>query len=329
MKKDIQGLKLIYLMDIFKRKTNEKHGMNAKELIGELEALGIHIERKTLYRDIALLQQYGLDIIKEQNGRDIVYYIGNRDFELPELKLMVDAIQSSRFITIKKSKTLIGKIESLTNEYDAAELNRQVYVSGRIKTENEGIYYTVDNIHSAINNDKKISFQYYELYGNKVRRLKHGGDIYSVSPWIMLWDNQNYYLIGYDDRTNEIRHYRLDRMTNVFIKDEPREGKGCFRNFSVGDFSKRTFGMFSGEEKRVSIIADNSSAGIIFDRFGNDVNVEELDDGHVEINVNVNVSEQFLGWILSLGNGIRISGPEEVVEEMKSMISERSSLYKK
>ncbi len=218
MEKEKQGLKLLYLMDIFKRKTNEKHGMNAKELIDELEALGIHIERKTLYRDIALLQKYGLDIIKEQKGRDTVYYIGNRDFELPELKLMVDAIQSSRFITSKKSKTLIGKIESLTNEYDGAELNRQVYVSGRIKTENESIYYTVDSIHSAINNDKKISFQYYELYGNKIRRLKHGGEKYSVSPWIMLWDNQNYYLIAHDDRSEEIRHYEMTQALTVNLK---------------------------------------------------------------------------------------------------------------
>ena len=329
MAKEIQNLKLLYLVDIFEKKTNETHGLSAKELMEELNEYGIHVERKTLYRDIALLQKYGLDIIKDRNGRSIVYYLGNREFELPELKLMVDAIQSSRFITKKNSKTLIGKIESLTNEYDAEELNRQVYVSGRVKTENESIYYIVDSIHSAINKDRKISFQYYELFGNRIKRLRHNGDYYSVSPWIMLWNNQNYYLVAYDDKNSDIRHYRLDRMTNVNIKDEKRSGKRALKDLDVGAFTRKTFGMFSGEEKRVTIAADNSHAGILFDRFGNDTKTRAIDDDHVEIEVDVNVSDQFLGWIVSLGNEIKITGPEDVVEKMRKMLDERVRVYTK
>ena len=329
MDKEIQNLKLLYLVDIFEKKTNETHGLSAKELMEELNEYGIHVERKTLYRDIALLQKYGLDIIKDRNGRSIVYYLGNREFELPELKLMVDAIQSSRFITKKNSKTLIGKIESLTNEYDAEELNRQVYVSGRVKTENESIYYIVDSIHSAINKDRKISFQYYELFGNRIKRLRHNGDYYSVSPWIMLWNNQNYYLVAYDDKNSDIRHYRLDRMTNVNIKDEKRSGKRALKDLDVGAFTRKTFGMFSGEEKRVTIAADNSHAGILFDRFGNDTKTRAIDDDHVEIEVDVNVSDQFLGWIVSLGNEIKITGPEDVVEKMRKMLDERVRVYTK
>lgn len=329
MKDDQQGLKLLYLLEIFKRKTNENHGLSVKELIDELKTYGITVERKTLYKDMVLLQNYGIDIIKDRDGRKIVYYMGDHLFELPELKLMVDAIQSSKFITTKKSKTLIKKIESLTNEFDGAELNRQVFVSNRVKNENESIYYIVDGIHSAINCDKKISFQYFEVVGNNEKRLKHNGDLYSVSPWILLWDNQNYYLVGYDDKSNSIRHYRVDRMTTVTIKEEKRAGSEAFKSFDVGSFTRKTFGMFSGEEKRVRIWSDNASSGILFDRFGNDIEVNVADDDHIEVEVDVYVSEQFFGWILSLGSGIKILGPEDVVEKMRVLLQERNKLYEK
>ena len=329
MNEENQSLKLLYLSDILNRKTNENHGLQSQEIIDELQKCGIHEERKTLYKDIALLQKYGLDIIKERCGRSFIYYVGNRKFELPELKIIVDAIQASKFITTKKSEKLIDKIESLTSEYDETELNRQIYVTGRIKTDNESIYYIVDNIHTAINNDKKISFQYYELTGNKVRRLRHNGDFYSVSPWIMIWDNQNYYLIGYDDKSESVRHYRLDRMTNISIKDDSRNGKSIFKDFDVVSFTNRTFGMFSGEERKVKIVSKNESAGILFDRFGNDVEARSIDEDHVEIEVDVNVSEQFLGWILSLGNDIKIVEPADVVEKIKSMLRERWGIYTK
>ena len=331
MEKEANSLKLFFLAEILWRKTNETHGLSARELIEDLKSYDVKIERKTLYKDLNLLQLYGFDIIKQNSGRNVLYYLGNRSFELPELKLIVDAIQSSKFITLKKSERLIKKLGSMTSVYDENELNRQVYVAGRVKSENESIYYTIDCLHTAINNDNKINFQYYELYGNKIKRLRHNGQYYNVSPWIMLWDNQNYYMIGYDENVEDndkVRIYRLDRMKNVSINDKPRLGEAEFYDFDVGAFTKKTFGMFSGEEKKVSILSTNSSAGILFDRFGNDVICRTVDEGHVEIDVDVNVSDQFLGWILSLGNDIKITGPKEVVDRMNVLLHERIELYK-
>ena len=324
-----QRLRLLYLKDIFENKTDEKHGLSIKSIQSELKQLDINAERKTLYNDIDTLRNYGIDILKEKNGRDVLYYVGNRDFELPELKLMVDAVQSSKFITEKKSKKLIKKLELLSSEYGGKELNRQVFVSGRVKSENEKIYYTVNSIHEAINNNNKISFQYFEWYGNKEKRLRRNGEIYSVSPWLLVWNNQNYYLIGYDDRSKEIRHYRVDKMIDVNISDERRDGKKLFKDFDVAKFSKSTFGMFNGDTKTVTLCVHNELTGVLYDRFGTDIKSWTKDKEHTMFEIEVNVSDQFIGWIIALGNGVVIVEPKEVVEMMKNTLSERGKLYKK
>lgn len=241
----------------------------------------------------------------------------DRPFELPELKLLVDAIQSSKFITEKKTNALIRKLEKLVSRYEAVSLQRQVYVSGRIKTMNESIYYTVDAIHNAISENKKIRFQYYQWNTKKEMELRRNGAYYHISPWGLSWDDENYYLVGYDSEAGQIRHYRVDKMLHYQMTEEAREGKEHFQKLDMADYAKKSFGMFGGKEQDVKLLVENSLAGVIIDRFGKSVMMIPADDEHFTVNVTVLVSSQFLGWIFSLGEKVKILGPDEVVEEMR------------
>ena len=323
----IQKLKLLYLLKIMLENTDDEHGLKSTDIIRCLSEVGIKIERKTLYNDIALLKEFGIDIYQEQRGRQILYHIGNRDFELPELKLLVDLVQSSRFITKKKSQSLINKIEKLTSKHEAEQLQRQVFVSGRVKSENERIYYNVDLIHMAINSDARVNFQYFQWNINKEKELRHNGKIYDVSPWALSWDSEKYYLVGYDEDLKAIRHYRVDKILNLKLSDKQRSGKNEFCKFDIAKYSKRIFGMFDGEEKIVKLRVKNSFVGVIFDRFGTDIEIDIINNDFFEIEVEVAVSEQFLGWILALGDNVKIVEPKEVVKNMKDMLNERFNLY--
>ena len=228
-------------------------------------------------------------------------------------------MQSSHlnFITEKKSNALIKKLETLVSKYDAQKLQRQVYVSGRIKTMNESIYYTVDAIHNAISENKKIKFQYYQWNVKKEMELRHNGAWYHISPWGLSWDNENYYLVGYDSAAQKIKHYRVDKMLHIKLSNESREGKEHFKKLDMADYAKKSFGMFGGKEQKVNMLVKNNLAGVIIDRFGKEVMMIPANDEHFTVNVDVHVSRQFLGWVFSLGKDIKIIGPDEVVEEMK------------
>ena len=320
-------LKLLYIIKTLYQYTDDNNGITSNELIEHLSKYGIRVERKTLYKDLDLLRDFGIDIIKEKVGRGVKYHIGNRFFELPELKLLVDSVLASRFITENKSKQLIHKLESLTSINEARELDRHVVVTGRVKSGNESIYYIVDSIHLAIINDVKVRFQYYEWYGNKKKRFRRNGEYYSVSPQTLLWHNQNYYLIGFDDKYKDIRYYRVDKISNVKITDIAREGMEEFKSFDLSLFSKMIFGMYAGEERNVLIRVDKEFAGVIYDRFGLDIPVQEYDEDKLDIEVTVYVSEQFLGWILSLGDKVKIVSPDDVVDKIRNMINNRKELY--
>ena len=274
-------------------------------------------DRKSIYADLRDLSVLGVDVEGEPVGNRYHYHVVNRAFELPELKLLVDAIQSSKFITEKKSNALIKKLETLVSKYDAQKLQRQVYVSGRIKTMNESIYYTVDAIHNAISENKKIKFQYYQWNVKKEMELRHNGAWYHISPWGLSWDNENYYLVGYDSAADKIKHYRVDKMLHIKLSNESREGKEHFKKLDMADYAKKSFGMFGGKEQKVKMLVKNNLAGVIIDRFGKEIMMVPADDEHFTVNVDVHVSRQFLGWVFSLGEDIRIVGPDEVVEQMK------------
>ena len=311
-----QKFKLYCLAQIMLENTDDEHYLTMPEILSALERQGISAARKSVYEDLRDLEHLGIEVEGETVGKGYHYHVVNRPFELPELKLLVDAIQSSRFITERKTNALIRKLEKLVSRYEATKLQRQVYVSGRIKTMNESIYYTIDAIHNAIAENRKIEFQYFQWNVKKEMELRHNGAYYHISPWGLSWDNENYYLVGYDSDAGMIKHYRVDKMLHIRMSDAPREGKEHFQKPDMADYTKKSFGMFGGRERQVKLSVENRLAGVIIDRFGKDVLLIPTDEEHFTVNVNVRVSSQFLGWIFSLGEGVKITGPEDVVEQM-------------
>lgn len=323
-----QKLKLIYLMKILLDRTDETHSITMAEIIEALAVYGVSAERKSLYSDIETLRLYGLDIIGIQEGRTYYYYVGNRQFELAELKLLVDSVQSAKFITEKKSETLIKKIEGLASRYEASQLHRQVYVAGRVKTMNESIYYNVDMLHTAIAENTRITFQYFQWNVDKEMELRHDGALYEVSPWSLSWDDENYYLIAYDGSEEKIKHFRVDKMLHIKSNGKRREGRQAFRSLNMALYTRKMFGMYGGKEERVRIECEKSLAGVMIDRFGKDVPMIKLDDKRFAVNVEVAVSRQFLAWIIGLGEGVTLTGPEHAVEMMHAEIDRLVRQYK-
>lgn len=323
-----QKFKLYRLAQIMLEKTDDDHYITMPEIMSALGEYEITADRKSIYNDLRDLEALGIEVEGEPVGNRYHYHVVNRPFELPELKLLVDAIQSSKFITERKTNTLIKKLERLVSKYEAMELQRQVYVSGRIKTMNESIYYTVDAIHNAISENKKIRFQYFQWNVKKEMELRHNGAWYHISPWGLSWDDENYYLVGYDSDAGQIKHYRVDKMLHIRMSEEKREGKELFKKLDMADYAKKSFGMFGGKEQEVKLLVANDLAGVIIDRFGKDVMMIPLDEEHFTVNVDVRVSNQFLGWIFSLGEGVKIISPNEVVEQMKKEIERLVQQYK-
>lgn len=323
-----QKFKLYRLAQIMLEWTDEEHYISMPEIMAALSEYDVTADRKSIYNDLRDLSVFGIEVEGEPIGNRYHYHVTNRSFELPELKLLVDAIQSSKFITEKKSYALIKKLETLASKYDAQKLQRQVYVSGRIKTMNESIYYTVDAIHNAISENKKIKFQYFQWNAKKEMELRHNGAWYHISPWGLSWDDENYYLVGYDTDAGMIKHYRVDKMLHIKISDESREGKEHFKKLDMADYAKKSFGMFGGKEQTVKLSVHNKLAGVIIDRFGKDVMMIPADEEHFNVNVDVRVSRQFLGWVFSLGSDIQIVGPDDVVEQMRKEIARSVEQYR-
>lgn len=323
-----QKLKLYYLRNILLDKTDSNHSITVPEMIEELEKLDIKAERKTIYTDIALLEETGIVISKKKYRQNVLYKVEKREFELAELKLLVDAIQSSKFITQKKSEELIKKLESLCSSYEAGALSRQVYVHGRIKTMNESIYLGIDSIHTAISMNKKISFHYGNWNINKEIELKKNGALYLVSPWALSWSNENYYLIAYDSEASMIKHYRVDKMTDLSVTEELREGRELFKNFNPADYTRKNISMFYGEEKKVTVEIDNGIVGVFIDRFGKDaVTIMPSSKERSLVRFEVNLNPQFVGWLFSLGDKARIVGPDSAVRQCKEMLTQLVSQY--
>ena len=295
-----QKLKIVYLIKILTEKTDEQHSITMNEIISELKAYGVNAERKSLYNDIENLRQYGLDIVGEQHDRTYYYYLVSRQFELAELKLLVDSVQSAKFITERKTNQLIKKI-----------------------------YYNVDKIHTAIDRNSMISFQYFQWNVKKKMVLKKDGEPYIVSPWALTWDDENYYMVAIDSSDEKVKHFRVDKMLNIEFLDKPRLGGEKFsgQNADVGLYAKKVFGMFSGEEEIIKLECKNEMAGVIIDRFGKDTMFIPKDDEHFTANVKVIVSNQFISWIFSLGDGVKIVGPEDILEKVKTEVERLSKQY--
>ncbi|MDD4688434.1 MAG: WYL domain-containing protein [Eubacteriales bacterium] len=321
-----QKAKILFLMRILNDRTDEEHPMTIAQIIEALGEYGITAERKSLYDDIEVLRYFGVDIVSRRD-KTHGYYVASRDFELPELKILVDAVQSSKFITHKKSNELIKKIEGLASSYGARELHRQVYVANRIKNANESIYYTIDEIYHAIGEDSSILFKYSTWLPSKERLLRKSGEDYKISPWALCWDDESYYLIGYDEQAEIIKHFRVDKMLSIRLTNEKRAGFERFKSFDMGAYSKKMFGMFNGKEDSVTLVCDNSLAGVIIDRFGNEVTISSVDNDTFRITVRVAVSPQFFAWVFSFGDKMRIVAPKYVTEEMLEHINNVKKHY--
>ena len=323
-----QKAKLLYLLQLLEARTDENHRVTMEDILSYLEANDISAERKSIYADIETLKNFGYDIVF-QKGKDGGYFLASRTFELPELKLLADAVQASRFMTSKKSAELIGKLEQLTSKNEAVKLRRQLYVANRSKAVNETIFYSVDQIHEAIAANVKIRFQYFEWSVEKKMQLRRDGQYYHVSPWRLLWDDENYYLIAYDDRDQIIKHFRIDKMLNVGLLEEAREGKTSFDNFDLARYSRKTFGMFAGESKDITLKCENHLAGVMIDRFGQEATMRKLDENYFQIRAEVAVSPQFFGWLTGLGTGVTIEKPESVKEAYDEWLRSILAKYEK
>ncbi len=319
-----QRLKYIFLLRILREYTDEEHTLTREQITDMLEKESVKVERKTFYKDIELLNDAGIEV----QGIKGNYNLLTRDFELPELKLLVDAVQSARFISEKKSRDLIRKIGAMASMYEKEKLERQVMINGRVKTADDTAMRNLDALHLAINQDCQVRFRYYQWTLEKKLEAKHNGAWYQVSPWLMAWDAENYYLIAYERSSDKIKHYRVDKMKYVEalvgnekkkIAPVKREGKELFEQSNPSKYGKRVFGMFGGDECEVVLEAENKLASILIDRFGkDDVAIRPVDKDHFRARLTVVGSAIFLGWLISISeqSDLRIISPESLAQKM-------------
>lgn len=319
--------KLLQLLHILEEKTDTNHKMTTPQIIEELSKYEISAERKSIYDDIQCLNDLGYDVDcdKSKTGG---YYVASRKIEKYELMPLVDAVSSSMFITEKKSRELIKKLESLLSVYEAKELDRSVYVTNRIKSDNESIYYTLDSIHDALYKKNKISFLYCEWNVEKELVPRKNGKRYKANPLGLTWDDEKYYLIAYDDEAEGIKHYRVDKMKDIEVFDETISDVDTIRNFDMVSYCNKTFGMYGGKEETVTLLFPENLAGVAIDRFGKEPTFRKVMDGkYFQIRVNVSVSNQFFGWLTGLGSDVSIIGPQHVVDQYREFINQIAHKY--
>ena len=328
-KMERQKAKLLVLLDLLWRKTDEEHKLSVPQILEHLEQHGVPAERKSIYSDIEALRDAGVDV-ELQRGPHGGYYIAQRPFELAELKLLVDAVQASRFITKQKSTQLIKKLEGLASEYQGRQLHRQVVVTGRVKTMNKSVLYSVDGLHGAILADRQVSFEYLDWNLEKKRVPRHEGRRYQVSPWALVWNNDNYYLVACQDgpEGQQIRHYRVDKMKRIQVeRNHPRQGRKEFARMDLAEYTKGLFGMFGGQRTTVQLRCRNDLVDVILDRFGPEVTLVHQQDDTFDLYADVVISQQFAGWICGLGGGVQVIQPPEARSRMRELARTLAEQY--
>ena len=322
-KSDNQKLKIFYILDYLQKNSHAAHPVRATELISMLERHDIQCERKTIYSDIAALQDYGIDIVSIP-GKNGGYYIASRNFELPELKLLIDAVQSSRFLTEKKSRELIEKLCKECSVHEAKLVRRDVLVSGRVKSMNETIYYNVDAIQEAIGQNRQITFRYFDWNLDGSRKYRERA--YVASPYGLCQDNENCYLLAYSDR-HGITSYRVDRMANIQLSADERIPCPELTGKNLVDHANRLFQMFSGETAEVKMRFHRSLVNVVVDRFGRETMLIPDGEDHFVFTTQVAVSPLFLSWIIGFGNKAKILHPLSVAEQCKALCQEVLNQY--
>ena len=318
MKRENQKCKILVIRDLL-LETDEQHPLTVADLIAALNGRGIDAERKSVADDIAALTDYGMDIESVAVGKRKGYYLASRTFEPAELKMLVDSVQAAKFLSPKKTRALIKKLAALSSRGEAALLKRQLYLSDRGKTDNESVFYNIDAVHTAIGENREISFVYWQYDLRKKRVPRRNGARYCVSPFALVWDDEFYYLIAYDAEDARIKHYRVDKMNRITILDSERKGRDAFAAIDMGEYTSRNFSMFAGEEADVVLDCDESVIGVIVDRFGTGVSVHP-EGNRFRAYVRVAISEQFFGWVAALGGAVRIVSPQPVRDRFEALL---------
>lgn len=310
--------KILYLLKYLWDNTDIEHKATTSEIVEALAKQEVAINRHAIPSLIEQIQQFGVDVVEEKSSPN-KYYVDTRDFELPELKLLVDAIESSKFISASKSKSLVNKIYALTSTHQAKELNRHLFVEGRVKSDNKTLYYTVDAIHTAINSKKRIRFKYVEYTSAKKKIYKHNDYVYEISPYALLWNNDNYYVLGYSERHKDITKFRVDRIEKAELVDTPAVRKPSDLDPIV--YVKNIFSMYDGKMCDVKLKCDCDMMKVIIDRFGKDVKTAPNSDGGFTVDVSVSTSPTFFGWLFSFEGKIKLVSPQFVVDEYKKLLN--------
>ncbi len=318
MKRENQKCKILVIRDLL-LETDEQHPLTVADLIAAINGRGIDAERKSVADDIAALTDYGMDIESVAVGKRKGYYLASRTFEPAELKMLVDSVQAAKFLSPKKTRALIKKLAALSSRGEAALLKRQLYLSDRGKTDNESVFYNIDAVHTAIGENREISFVYWQYDLRKKRVPRRNGARYCVSPFALVWDDEFYYLIAYAAEDARIKHYRVDKMNRIMILDSERKGRDAFAAIDMGEYTSRNFSMFAGEEADVVLDCDESVIGVIVDRFGTGVSVHP-EGNRFRAYVRVAVSEQFFGWVAALGGAVRIVSPQPVRDRFEALL---------
>ena len=322
-----QKQKLLFMKKLFERKSDENHPITGIQLIDILAGQNIKCERKTVYDDIDTLKESGMDLVTTKVGHSNAYYLDQRLFQEEELYVLVDAVASSRFLTIKKSNELIEKLMTLTSEYKAPALRRSFFIRNRSKAVNEQIYYCINSINQGINEDKDIEFKYFEYTPEKKKQLRHGGEVYRVSPYYLVCNDNNYYLICYNYKREQISYFRIDRMTKVEVIDEKRHVLTDAEDAMAKEQRYAVFEMYPGEAVTAEIKFDNSLMNAVIDRFTERVVTQKVDDDHFMITVDVQLSPTFYGWLFKFGDKAELISPQKAVDEAKNILDSIRKLY--
>lgn len=324
-------LKLLYLADILKKKTDENHYLAATEICDELAKADIPAERKSIYKDIDILREYGFDIIHTGSKNRGGYFMGAREFELAEIRLLSDAVQAANFISPKKTKQLVEKIESFASEEQAKILHSQVYVEKRPKCKNEEIYYTISILDEAINSAKKISFSYTRRKITDEFKTAKEEKNFTVSPYALIWSDDHYYLVCNNEKYNNLMHVRVDKIKKPQLLNEKSrhfsEVSDYKNRFDSADYTSKLFHMFSGEPKPIELVCHNDTLEPILDRFGENTRIQKVDDNHFLLRTNAVISDGLVAWILGFGDRVKARTPNDLIYAVTKKAKEILDAY--
>ena len=329
MNTDLKGsnptkIKLLKLLELLRRETDDEHPLTTAELLTKLEAEGIPCDRRTLSKDISVLNSHGYEIMSVMIGHDKAYFVEDRSFSLPELKILIDAVQAAAFITDRKTDELIEKIAAMGGSHRADLLKKNLVCFNTRKHSNESIYYNVGDLEEALQQHRKVSFLYYDLDENGEKQFRRNRERYVVDPSALIYNEDNYYLMTWSNEHNGITNYRVDRMADVRIEKEPVNESAIIQTTEVADYTEQAFKMYTGTECAATLQFENSLIGVVYDKFGEDTKMTRVDENTCTADVTIQISPTFWGWLLQFPRRMKILGPDELTALYREWIEKLS-----